>query len=257
MLPASYEELNRLQATHWWYRAQFDILGKLLAKYAPGRFDSALDVGCGPGGFTRFVSSLAGRTSGADVYEPALEYARKNSPDITFFSADANDLKELPPGETFDLVTLFYVLCHQWVDEDKVLSGVRERLDDGGIILVADSAFPVLFRGHDKAVGAVRRYTRKTLRTVLERNGFFLLHTTYLHACLFPPVLLVALRDRLYDAVGYKADVPPELNLDENSRLVNAVMYRFLVGEQALFSLAGSPPLGINVVAIAQKRTEG
>ena len=96
MLPASYEELNRLQATHWWYRAQFDTLGKLLAKYAPGRFASALDVGCGPGGFTRLVSSFAHRTTGVDVYEPALAHARERHPDIEFVNADANTLASLP-----------------------------------------------------------------------------------------------------------------------------------------------------------------
>lgn len=242
MLPASYEELNRLQATHWWYRAQCDAIRGLFRAHAPGRFRRVLDVGCGPGGFTRFVSSLADEACGADIYEPALEFARGYCPDIEFFKADANDLAGLPEGATYDLVTLFYLLCHEWADEDRVLASVRSRLDDNGLVLVADSAFPVLFRHHDKAARFVRRYTRSGLKALLERNGFSVLQTTYLNASLFLPVLLVALRDRLYDVLGYKSDVPPEINLSENSRLVNAAMYRLLVWERNLFARLGSPP---------------
>jgi hypothetical protein len=66
-------------------------------------------------------------------------------------------------------------------------------LRPGGTFLVAVPADPRLWSEHDVAVDHVRRYTRVTLRDVLERGGFELESLTSWNVLLRP---VVALRRR-------------------------------------------------------------
>jgi SAM-dependent methyltransferase len=86
----------------------------------------------------------------------------------------------------------FDVLEH-FVDHDTAVSAVRRALRPGGTFLIAVPADPKLWSDHDVAVDHVRRYTRETLREVLERNGFELASMTSWNVLLRP---VVALRRR-------------------------------------------------------------
>lgn len=178
-------KLAALEDTHWWYRERRHLLGALIRGIAPG---AALDIGAAGGGNTRVLQragwSVTALEYGADGAEVAAERG---------LSVVRGDATALPvDDESLDLVVAFDVLEHI-PDHDTAVAEVRRALRPGGRFLIAVPADPKLWSEHDVAVDHVRRYTRSTLREVLERNGFELTSMTSWNVLLRP---VVALRRR-------------------------------------------------------------
>ena len=178
-------KLAALEDAHWWYRERRHQLGRMISGLRPG---TALDIGAAGGGNTRVVRragwSVSALEYGADGAEVAAERG---------LSVVRGDATALPVSDdSLDLVVAFDVLEHI-VDHDTAVSEVRRALRPGGMFLIAVPADPRLWSDHDVAVDHVRRYTRDTLRAVLERNGFEIASMTSWNVLLRP---VVALRRR-------------------------------------------------------------
>lgn len=157
-------KLAALEDAHWWYRERRHLLGRAIRRLAPGR---AMDIGAAGGGNTRVLKaagwSVTALEYGADGAEVAAERG---------LSVMRGDATALPVADdSLDLVVAFDVLEHI-VDHDSAVAEVHRALRPGGRFLVAVPADPRLWSEHDVAVDHVRRYTRTTLRDVLERGGF-------------------------------------------------------------------------------------
>jgi len=72
---------------------------------------SAIDVGCGIGDFSKFLSDAGLRVVGVDGREENTGEARRRYPDITFVTEDAEELRAAQVG-AFDLVLCFGLLYH-------------------------------------------------------------------------------------------------------------------------------------------------
>jgi len=157
-------KLAALEDTHWWYRERRHLLGKAIAGLTPG---DALDIGAAGGGNTRVLRdagwTVAALEYGADGAEVAAERG------LAVLRADATALPV--DDDSLDLVVAFDVLEHI-PDHDRAVAEVHRVLRQSGRFLVAVPADPRLWSDHDVAVDHVRRYTRVTLREVLERGGF-------------------------------------------------------------------------------------
>jgi SAM-dependent methyltransferase len=99
--PGAYDELNALEATHWWYEGMRRITHCLLNGLLHNQNDLLiLDAGCGAGGNLTALSSL-GTVLGIDYSPLALQYA---APDHVGRLARAS-IDALPfPDSYFDLV---------------------------------------------------------------------------------------------------------------------------------------------------------
>jgi 2-polyprenyl-3-methyl-5-hydroxy-6-metoxy-1,4-benzoquinol methylase len=75
----------------------------------------------------------------------------------------AGTLADLPPGQSFD--TLLYIDVLEHIERDAAeMIRARDRLNDGGHLIVLAPAHPFLYTPFDAAVGHFRRYTRSSLR---------------------------------------------------------------------------------------------
>jgi SAM-dependent methyltransferase len=83
-----------------------EFLGNVRPQMGPG---SALDVGCGVGNFSKFLSDLGFRVIGVDGREENVKEAQRRYPEITYRTADVEDLPAKEMG-TFDLVLCFGLL---------------------------------------------------------------------------------------------------------------------------------------------------
>lgn len=72
---------------------------------------SALDVGCGVGDFSKFLTDLGFRVVAVDGRQQNVDEAKRRYPEITFVVADADELCSVKLGK-FDLVLCFGLLYH-------------------------------------------------------------------------------------------------------------------------------------------------
>src|SRR5215472_449963 len=72
---------------------------------------SALDVGCGVGDLSSFLTEMGFRVVAVDGRQQNVDEAQRRYPEITFVVADADELCSAKLG-TFDLVLCFGLLYH-------------------------------------------------------------------------------------------------------------------------------------------------
>jgi SAM-dependent methyltransferase len=178
-------KLAALEDAHWWYRERRHLLGRMIAGLRPG---TGLDIGAAGGGNTRVLRTAGWSVSALEYGADGAEVAAERG-----LSVVRGDATALPVDDaSLDLVVAFDVLEHI-VDHDTAVAEVHRALRPGGTFLIAVPADPKLWSDHDVAVDHVRRYTRQTLREVLERNGFEVASMTSWNVLLRP---VVALRRR-------------------------------------------------------------
>jgi len=91
-----------------------------------------LDIGCGHGFFLKKMAQRGWAVEGIEVSRPGREYAREK----LGLKIHSELLEELAfPKESFDVVTLFYVIEHVH-DPGRVLQEVYHILKPGGMILL-------------------------------------------------------------------------------------------------------------------------
>jgi SAM-dependent methyltransferase len=96
--------------------------------------ESALDIGCGPGGFLSPISLRAGRVMGFDLSLGMLARARKGMPDGQA-QLTAADIQALPlVSDSVDVVVAAFMLYHV-PHLDRALQELSRVLQGGGTIL--------------------------------------------------------------------------------------------------------------------------
>jgi SAM-dependent methyltransferase len=136
-----------------------------------------LDIGCGRGLVTAIAARHARRVVAADLAGGAAEATRRVLADHPFSTVVVADVfggtgaAWRKRGVAFDAILLSEVLEH--LDEDVApLLRCRELLSPGGHLVVTVPANPKLWTEWDDLAGHRRRYTRKSLVSVLTSAGF-------------------------------------------------------------------------------------
>ncbi|MDQ3156469.1 MAG: class I SAM-dependent methyltransferase [Actinomycetota bacterium] len=156
-------KLAALEDTHWWYRERRHLLARQIRRMRPGR---ALDIGAAAGGNTRVLREHDWKAFALEHSEDGAQIARERGLPVV-----RGDALALPfPDISLDLVVAYDVLEHI-KDDDRAVQEICRVLRPGSTLLVAVPADPKLWSAHDDAVGHVRRYTRGSLTTLLDRNG--------------------------------------------------------------------------------------
>lgn len=233
-----YDRMAELDSRHWWYRARREILAALIRrKLRLPRGARILEIGCGTGHNLAMLGRF-GKVDAIEIDEAARSVAAKR---LGRPIGDA-PLPELPGIENgrYDLVALLDVLEH--VDADvEALRSIAGKLSHGGRILLTVPAFPWMWSAHDVVNHHHRRYTKKALRSAVERAGLKLDHLSYFNSLLFP----LAAAARIAGRVTGKQDSDDALP----SRPVNWLFERVFGLERYAIARVPFPP-GVSLVAI-------
>ncbi|MFZ2523224.1 MAG: class I SAM-dependent methyltransferase [Minisyncoccia bacterium] len=114
----------------WWVEGTDIFLSKLSAGAL------VLDVGCGGGVKTKYISNKGFKVLGIDFSEKMIEIAKRENPDQTFKVLDVYNIDKFE--KTFDGIFAQAVLLH--IPKSRVievLTKIKSRLNDGGYLYVA------------------------------------------------------------------------------------------------------------------------
>lgn len=240
MLKEEFKKMYELENVHFWFLGKRFFTDVVLSPLKDN-IQSILDIGSGTGGMTKFLFRY-GEVTGIEKSKIALGLARKRGVKVLL-----GDAQNLPfKNASFDLVTVFDVLYHRDVDDEKkVLSEVRRVLKDKGYLLITDSALSLLKGTHDEATLGVRRYALSQMVKLVKECGFKILKSSYLYFSLFPLVLTKrVLIDRIWKDKG--SDVG-RVNPAINNLLI------FILQIEAFFLRFVFFPIGSSVLVFAQK----
>ncbi|MAW63471.1 MAG: hypothetical protein CL473_05755 [Acidobacteria bacterium] len=249
MKSQQYQQLAETEARHWWHRSRQALAAGYLDRMALKQPARILDVGCGTGGTTRFLLRY-GSVIGLDRSQQGLAHARRKAPAATLVQGDANRLAELFAPTSFDLITFFNVLYHQWITDDQaIISGTARLLRPGGRLLLTEPAFDVLMRRHDRLDMGKQRYRMQDFKRFFENAGLRFEAGQYFNALAVPVCLALALTDR-WRADGDDDDQASEMAVPAEP--INAFLWRYMALESSVLRTL-QIPLGVTLLAIARK----
>lgn len=233
-----YDRMAELDSRHWWYRARREILADLIRRRIPlSGNPHILEIGCGTG-HNLVMLKRFGRVDAVEIDGAARAIA---STRLGHAVMDA-PLPALTGVEdrAYDLVAILDVLEH--VEEDKAaLESIARKLRPGGRILIAVPAHRWMWSAHDVVNHHKRRYTRKTLRAVVEAAGLRLEMMSWFNSLLFP----LAAAARFAGKVRRKEDSDDKLPPGPLNALFEGIfgLERYAIGRLPF-------PPGVSLVAI-------
>lgn len=235
-----YRQMYEVEEFHWWFASKREFVYTYLDGLdLNSRF--ILDVGCGTGIMSQFLEQF-GKTVSIDYSLSALRFCQQRKLKRV---CQGNGLQLPFQDNSFDLVTAFDILYHQWIVDDRVaLKEFHRILKPQGRLLITDSAFQFLYSSHDRAVLARERYTLPTMAKRLQESGFRICKSSYTFFSTFPIVLVVRLFESLFQAQA-------QSNVTKPSWLVNTILTQVMKWEASLLNHI-SFPFGSSILVLAE-----
>ncbi len=236
------EQMYAVEVDHWWFAGKRMLFKKLLAERLARPGLRMLDVGSGtgavPSDFMRHGWIVA-----TDRSVDAMRFARKRG----VKAAAVSDATVLPVAPAcMDLVLAFDVIEH--VDDDRgMLAEIARVLRPGGMVAIHVPAWPSLWSRHDEVLQHKRRYTRRSLRRLIEASPLSLEYLGWTSATILAPAFAVRGIERLLGPLSETADIYPA------PAPINALLKAVYRAEAAIASTTGLP-FGLSLAALAVRR---
>lgn len=240
--------LGHTNTEGFWFRAKEAIVQDFVSPYLE-RDSRVLILGAGNGATSSRLRELHPNCwiVGVDIDPAAIETCKKRDPQGTYLLSDfeEEDFDRVPQGE-FDLVIALDVLEHLR-DDAAALRGLSERLRPEGVLVVNVPAHRWLYGGHDVALSHFRRYSPRQINTLIQQQGFALLHSTPLFmTCLVLLIFWRLLVQRILPVRTAQSDVSLEF-----PPLLDRLLYRVCMMESRVAKRR--LPFGSSQLVIARK----
>lgn len=246
MQTLEYQKMATLEKSYWWYQGRLHLLGSLLGMYFPGgKVSRILEVGCGTGEITSFLTNY-GSVTAVDVAAEAIRLTQARGVRDTILG-DVNEIDLTTLSGMFDLVVAFDVLEHIQ-DDVETLRRIRLVLGGGGYFFISVPAHKFLWSEHDEALHHKRRYHSLEITRKLEDAGFTVVKKTYFVCLAFPAIMAYRLFGNLFGRSAY-----PQTSHVYLSAPLNRFMISLLKMESSFIKKAGLP-FGSTLVVVAKKR---
>lgn len=201
-----YDNMAKLDEQHWWYVARRDVLDRLIRRRIQlPESARILEIGCGTGHNLPMLGQF-GAVDAIEIDPAAREMASKRL-GKPVMASPLPALEGIEDG-AYDMVAILDVLEHIEADKD-ALTGIARKLKPGGRILITVPAHPWMWSAHDVVNHHHRRYTRRTLKSVVAEAGLRLDMLRWFNSLLFPVAAGVRLVGRVLGKKGGDDSLPP------------------------------------------------
>lgn len=234
-----YDRMAELDELHWWYRARREVLAALIRRRAmPPPNARLLEVGCGTGHNVAMLERF-GTVDAIEMDSAARAVAEKR----LGRPVGSAMLPELPgiARQHYDLVGAFDVVEH--VEDDRAaIATLGQCLKPGGRLVISVPAHQWMWSAHDDANHHKRRYSKASLRRLIEDSPLKLEAIGYFNSLLFPAAVAARFAGKLTGREGSDDSLPP--------KPINWLFERVFAAERHLIGRAALPP-GLSLFAVA------
>jgi SAM-dependent methyltransferase len=235
------------EQSHFWFRGFRQYMTPAIARATAGRANPRiLDCGCGTGSNLEMLKPF-GNAVGFDLTRIGTEFARSHGHRVAQAS-----IGDIPfRSGTFDLVTSFdvYQVLPAAVEQSAIVEMFRV-LKPGGWLLLHVAALGILHGKHSVLSEEQRRYTRGSLRALVEGAGFHIERLTYDHCSLLPLMLPVRVWHRMTATGGVVEAGENEITVPPAP--VNGALTA-VVSLEALALRYINMPIGSSLMCLARK----
>lgn len=243
------DELEKLNANNFWFRAKKKYLDFIIKK--PGAI--ILDVGCGSGRNMTSYITRGFEVIGVDISEHALTLCKEKGYKV--FQADLQKETIYDIHSAPDYITALDFIEHVQ-NPIEVLSNLRKISNQDTQMIVTVPSYQFLFSEWDQAMGHVKRYNRKMLCDELEKGGWEVSRSAYIHLVpLIPAVLLRKILKSLVPKVRPREENKREKFLSPHP-ILNWLLYYMYYPEFFWFRSRLPLPFGLSILAIATPKKE-
>lgn len=240
-----YENLDRVEAQHWYYAGKRELVRRWIDRVQPPSPQSVLlDCGAGTGRFAQEMSACC-RVLVLDDHEDALRMlrARFRAEQVLSLAGDQVPL----PDASVDYVTALDVLEHV-PDDAVVVRGFHRLLRTGGLAVVTVPASMALWSDWDVSLHHFRRYHRAQLKALFPTGDWEVVYANYTNVLVYPVVWWIR-RWR-----GWFPGRPAQSERAED-KLPPAWLNRVMRIQFVALALARIPwPFGVSLLLVAKKR---
>jgi SAM-dependent methyltransferase len=234
-----YRQMAELDQRHWWYRARRAVLADLIRREAMPPPDARiLEIGCGTGHNLEMLGSF-GQVDAVELDEEARAVAEKRL-GRTVMNAPLPELAGVGAG-TYDLIAALDVIEH--IDDDRAaVAAIAAKLKAGGKFVMTVPAHQWMWSAHDVVNHHKRRYSKGSLRRLIEASPLRLEKLGYFNSLLFPLAVAERGASKLRGKDSADVNLPP--------RPLNSAFEAVFAAERHLVGRLPLPP-GLSLFAVA------
>jgi 2-polyprenyl-3-methyl-5-hydroxy-6-metoxy-1,4-benzoquinol methylase len=240
-----YDEMHRVEQTHWWFRARRHIVWSLVRRYVDGGASRRLricELGCGTGG--NLVAIAEGHdVTGVECSPEALKLARRSLGDRVRFGRLPYEINSAP--NFFDVVWMTDVLEH--IEDDAASANAALRLlRPGGIVVATVPAYQWLFSPRDSQHHHFRRYGKIQFRALWKTTNARVELLSRYNTTLFPAAATLRVASKFSGRRSKRGDlsIPP--------RAINECLAQLMQCEANILGRVPMP-FGLSLVAVVRK----
>lgn len=238
-----YYDMTELEKNHFWFVARRKIIETVLGRFINLQNSKNLDVleiGSGTGGNLKYFSEYFPKIKGIEPDKDALKLSKEKIK-LEIKSGGLPD--DLPyKNQKFDIIFLFDVLEH--INKDfKSLAKIKNRLKKGGLLFITIPAFKFLWSQHDTDHQHYRRYTKKDIKTILKKNNYKVLYSSYYNFLLSPLIIGTRFLKKLLRIKSSDTKKP--------NKFINYLLQKIMSFERYLLKYI-SLPFGISIITVAK-----